>query len=59
MTTPTRRPLMIIDDDDDLRKALTLILSTYGYEVSAFGDARAGAGRARGRRRSRSSSCSI
>jgi DNA-binding response OmpR family regulator len=33
-------PLMIIDDDDDLRKALTLILSTHGYEVAAFGDAR-------------------
>jgi CheY-like chemotaxis protein len=31
---------MIIDDDDDLRKALTLIMSTYGYDVAAFGDAR-------------------
>jgi CheY-like chemotaxis protein len=40
MTMPTRRPLMIIDDDDDLRKALTLILSTHGYDVAAFGDAR-------------------
>ena len=40
MTMPARRPLMIIDDDDDLRKALTLILSTHGYEVAAFGDAR-------------------
>ena len=40
MTTATRRPLMIIDDDDDLRKALTLIMSTYGYDVAAFGDAR-------------------
>src|SRR5215203_5697237 len=44
MTTPTRRPLMIIDDDDDLRKALTLIMSTYGYDVSAFGDARGALG---------------
>lgn len=33
-------PLMIIDDDDDLRAALTLIMSTHGYEVAAFGDAR-------------------
>ena len=40
MTVRTRRPLMIIDDDDDLRKALTLIMSTYGYDVAAFGDAR-------------------
>ncbi len=32
--------LMIIDDDDDLRKALTLIMSAHGYEVAAFGDAR-------------------
>ena len=31
---------MIIDDDDDLRKALTLIMSAHGYEVAAFGDAR-------------------
>ena len=33
-------PLMIIDDDDDLRTALTLIMSAHGYEVAAFGDAR-------------------
>jgi CheY-like chemotaxis protein len=44
MTTPTRRPLMIIDDDDDLRKALTLIMSTYGHDVAAFGDARGALG---------------
>ena len=44
MTTPTRRPLMIIDDDDDLRKALTLIMSTYGHDVAAFGDARVALG---------------
>jgi CheY-like chemotaxis protein len=31
---------MIIDDDDDLRSALTLIMSAHGYEVAAFGDAR-------------------
>ena len=35
---------MIIDDDDDLRKALTLIMSTYGYDVAAFGDARGALG---------------
>ena len=40
MTTPTRRPLMIIDDDDDLRNALTFMMSAHGYRVAAFGDAR-------------------
>jgi CheY-like chemotaxis protein len=35
---------MIIDDDDDLRKALTLIMSTYGYDVAPFGDARVALG---------------
>jgi CheY-like chemotaxis protein len=44
MTAATRRPLMIIDDDDDLRQALTLIMSTYGYDVAAFGDARGALG---------------
>ena len=44
MTVPARRPLMIIDDDDDLRRALTLIMSTYGYDVAAFGDARGALG---------------
>ena len=40
MSQHANLPLMIIDDDDDLRAALTLIMSTYGYEVAAFGDAR-------------------
>ena len=35
---------MIIDDDDDLRNALTFIMTSYGYEVAAFGDARAALG---------------
>ena len=33
-------PLMIIDDDDDLRDSLADILADVGYEVAAFGDAR-------------------
>ena len=33
-------PLMIIDDDDDLRNALSFIMSAQGYAVTAFGDAR-------------------
>jgi CheY-like chemotaxis protein len=37
---PPSLSLMIIDDDDDLRNALTLIMSAHGYEVAAFGDAR-------------------
>jgi CheY-like chemotaxis protein len=37
---PTPLPLMIVDDDDDLRNALTFIMSAHGYEVAAFGDAR-------------------
>ena len=40
MTNQTSLPLMIIDDDDDLRSALTFIMSAQGYEVAAFGDAR-------------------
>jgi len=31
---------MIVDDDDDLRDALTDILSVQGYVVAAFSDAR-------------------
>lgn len=31
---------MIIDDDDDLRSALSFIMTAQGYEVTAFGDAR-------------------
>jgi len=38
--SPDTRPLFIIDDDDDLRKALALIMTSSGYEVSAFGNAR-------------------
>jgi len=33
-------PLMIIDDDDDLRDALADIMAAVGYEVAAFADAR-------------------
>jgi CheY-like chemotaxis protein len=33
-------PLMVIDDDDDLRTALDLIMTAHGYQVAAFGDAR-------------------
>ena len=40
MIPPDTRPLFIIDDDDDLRKALALIMTSSGYEVSAFGNAR-------------------
>ena len=40
MISPDTRPLFIIDDDDDLRKALALIMTSSGYEVSAFGNAR-------------------
>jgi CheY-like chemotaxis protein len=32
--------LMVIDDDDDLRTALDLIMTAHGYQVAAFGDAR-------------------
>ena len=34
-------PLMIVDDDDDLRDALADIMTAQGYEVVAFADARA------------------
>ena len=40
MNNPTTLPLMIVDDDDDLRNALAFIMSAHGYEVIAFGDAR-------------------
>jgi CheY-like chemotaxis protein len=39
--TSIQRPLMIIDDDDDLRMALVLIMTAQGYEVAAYGSARA------------------
>ena len=34
-------PLMIVDDDDDLRDALADIMNAQGYEVAAFADGRA------------------
>ena len=34
------RPLMIIDDDEDLRDVLASVMTTSGYSVAAFGDAR-------------------
>src|SRR5262245_63632813 len=34
-------PLMIVDDDDDLRDALATIMTAQGYKVAAFADARA------------------
>jgi len=40
----TRQPLMIIDDDDDLRTALVWIMKAQGYEVAAYGSARAALG---------------
>jgi len=40
LSDPATLPLMIIDDDDDLRNALSFILTAQGYEVTAFGDAR-------------------
>jgi CheY-like chemotaxis protein len=41
MSASPRLPLMIVDDDDDLRDALTDIMTAQGYEVAAFADARA------------------
>jgi CheY-like chemotaxis protein len=40
LSGPASLPLMIIDDDDDLRNALVFIMTAHGYEVTAFGDAR-------------------
>jgi CheY-like chemotaxis protein len=40
LSGPATLPLMIIDDDDDLRNALSFIMTAQGYEVTAFGDAR-------------------
>jgi CheY-like chemotaxis protein len=34
-------PLMIVDDDDDLRDALADIMNAQGYEFAAFADGRA------------------
>jgi CheY-like chemotaxis protein len=41
MSAAPRLPLMIVDDDDDLRDALADIMTAQGYEVAAFADARA------------------
>ena len=41
MSVSPRLPLMIVDDDDDLRDALADIMTAQGYEVAAFADARA------------------
>ncbi|RPI06306.1 MAG: response regulator [Actinobacteria bacterium] len=40
MSIPVNRSLMIIDDDDDLRTILADILTTQGFMVAAFGQAR-------------------
>jgi len=37
---PAALPLMIVDDDDDLRNVLAFIMTAHGYQVAAFGDAR-------------------
>ena len=41
MSASSRLPLMIVDDDDDLRDALAEIMTSQGYEVAPFGDANA------------------
>ena len=41
MSASPRLPLMIVEDDDDLRDALADIMIAQGYEVEAFADARA------------------
>jgi len=41
MSVSPRLPLMIVDDDDDLRDALADVMTAQGYEVAAFADARA------------------
>jgi DNA-binding response OmpR family regulator len=41
MSVHASSPLMIVDDDDDLRNTLADIMTAQGYEVAAFGDARA------------------
>jgi CheY-like chemotaxis protein len=44
VTAERHLPLMIIDDDDDLRTALVLIMEAQGYEVRAYGNARTALG---------------
>jgi CheY-like chemotaxis protein len=41
VSAPKVLPLMIVDDDDDLRQTLANVIAAYGYKVTAFGDARA------------------
>jgi CheY-like chemotaxis protein len=41
VSSPTSLPLMIVDDDDDLRDAIADIMSAQGYKIAAFADARA------------------
>jgi two-component system, chemotaxis family, chemotaxis protein CheY len=41
MSASPRLPVMIVDDDDDLRDALADVMTAQGYEVAAFADARA------------------
>ena len=40
MSAPATPPLMIVDDDDDLRRTLANVIAACGYKVTAFGDAR-------------------
>ena len=40
MSPAVSRPLMIVDDDDDLRDILAEIMISQGYRVEAFADAR-------------------
>jgi DNA-binding response OmpR family regulator len=41
VSVPASPALMIVDDDDDLRNTLADILTREGYQVVAFGNARA------------------
>jgi CheY-like chemotaxis protein len=40
VSAPAIPPLVIVDDDDDLRSTLANLLAAEGYKVAAFGDAR-------------------
>ena len=40
MSAPPIPPLVIVDDDDDLRSTLAHLLTAEGYKVAAFGDGR-------------------
>jgi len=41
VSSPTSLPLMIVEDDDDLRDTIAEIMSVQGYKVVSFADARA------------------